>query len=878
MTTNFNFHGNYTPQLHIKNGYVYLYECRFSSNFYVSNGPLIYIEGNSKNPVFDRCKFVFWDLRDYFIRVDGSDPLFDNCTFDTEKGQLSLIANDDSAGVPAHPIIRNPTADYNPGYWDGTFDNSTINATGSSSVILQWYLDVCVRDPLGNPMDITPVYVKDRNGNPAEPPSKATNVSGWVNWFIVTELIEYQNTVDNFNPFNVSADVFPMIGYVIPEPMMNMSKEVYITVPFNPNNILPIVSSLSTPLGVQTGDIIIQFELFDPDPSDNGNLSVEVYWSLTGSPGDWSRATSDTSSDPTTKLLNNTLYNFVWDSKGSKDIPNIYSTTVYIMIVPYDRIGAGTPSKTMNFTVDNKAPGILSGPVVTATNTTALIEWTADEPANASVGYGLYIDGRLSDITDEKTGSTMSTSQSVKLTGLEPGRNYTFVIISTDMYGNWIFSPVYSFETEIHIQLYKGWNMISIPPLTPDPNHGIQPMVSNVLASVAGQYDAVQAYIASDPSDPWKHYRPGKPYGNDLTILIEIMGLWVHMKNDAVLILDHKDPTIYPFFNGTLVLLEPGWNFVGYPSVTTTYIKDVLAGVPYDMVQTYDAVAGRWLSYNGSSDITLGNIVWEMTGLDEPYDAERLANGNTLITDTGKNRVVEVDSSGNIIWDYDGLDDPIDAERLANGNTLIAEFGSIITPGGVIEIDNADNIVWQYTDSYSPMDIERLANGNTLITEIGKFSSSGRVIEVDNAGNIVWEYVGLDYPIDAERLANDNTLIAEIGNDRVIEVNNAGNIVWEYGGLDDPIDVERLANGNTLIAELYRVIEVNSAGNMICEMSGLNDCIDAEILSNGNTLITEISQNRVIEFDSSSILTKMEMGKGYWIHCTASHLWQVDYV
>jgi hypothetical protein len=250
--------------------------------------------------------------------------------------------------------------------------------------------------------------------------------------------------------------------------------------------------------------------------------------------------------------------------------------------------------------VDNKAPDFSIDPVVTVTNTTALIEWPVDEPADASVKYGFYVDGTMSDLTDEIWGSTGSTSQSVQLTDLQPGRKYTFAITSTDIYGNQGSSlpdTVYTFDTEIHIQLYKGWNMISIPPRLQDPS------VDGALASIAGQYDAVQAYYPIDPSgDYWKHYRPGKPFGNDLLWLDQVHGLWIHMKNDAILIPGHEDPLMDPLFTGsTPVPLEPGWNFVGYPSIPTLLIDVALAGITYDMVQTYDAITGQWLSYDGSS-------------------------------------------------------------------------------------------------------------------------------------------------------------------------------------------------------------------------------------------------------------------------------------
>jgi hypothetical protein len=63
------------------------------------------------------------------------------------------------------------------------------------------------------------------------------------------------------------------------------------------------------------------------------------------------------------------------------------------------------------------------------------------------------------------------------------------------------------------------------------------------------------------------------------------------------------------------------------------------------------------------------------------HGAERLPNGNTLISDTGHDRVIEVDIAHNIVWnsqkinlsDESSLDYPNDADRLSNGNTLISK-------------------------------------------------------------------------------------------------------------------------------------------------------------------------------------------------------------
>ncbi len=71
-------------------------------------------------------------------------------------------------------------------------------------------------------------------------------------------------------------------------------------------------------------------------------------------------------------------------------------------------------------------------------------------------------------------------------------------------------------------------------------------------------------------------------------------------------------------------------------------------------------------------------------------DAERLSNGNTLITEHIGKKVIEVDSAGNEVWNMTGLHVPTDAERLPNNNTLIAECGA----NRVIEVNSTGTIEW----------------------------------------------------------------------------------------------------------------------------------------------------------------------------------------
>ena len=68
------------------------------------------------------------------------------------------------------------------------------------------------------------------------------------------------------------------------------------------------------------------------------------------------------------------------------------------------------------------------------------------------------------------------------------------------------------------------------------------------------------------------------------------------------------------------------------------------------------------------------------------------------ITDTGHDRVIEVDESGAIVWSAGGLVLPFAAVRLEDGNTLVS-FGSGVQFGQVVELSPADSVVWRYPNT-----------------------------------------------------------------------------------------------------------------------------------------------------------------------------------
>jgi hypothetical protein len=107
-----------------------------------------------------------------------------------------------------------------------------------------------------------------------------------------------------------------------------------------------------------------------------------------------------------------------------------------------------------------------------------------------------------------------------------------------------------------------------------------------------------------------------------------------------------------------------------------------------------------------------GKIVWEGKTPEDPkecwaFTAIRLENGNTLTTCTHGLTVVEFDHDGKVAWQLSNSDlheplliDPCGAQRLPNGNTVITSYGSN-KPGAVkmLEVTPEKKVVWTYKDS-----------------------------------------------------------------------------------------------------------------------------------------------------------------------------------
>ena len=221
-----------------------------------------------------------------------------------------------------------------------------------------------------------------------------------------------------------------------------------------------------------------------------------------------------------------------------------------------------------------------------------------------------------------------------------------------------------------------------------------------------------------------------------------------------------------------------------------------------------------------------GSVEWEMK-VSAIHDAWVLPNGNILLQQ-GWTKIVEVTPDKQTVWEYDsgkmngneGKRVEVHAfQRLADGSTMIVESG----PARIIEVDKAGKIqreVKLKVNNPNPHSdtrlVRKLANGHYLVAH----ESDGFVREYDATGKIVWDF---EVPLfgkerkgghgpeafgnslfSAIRLANGNTLIGGGNGHCVLEVTPKKEIVWKLEQNDLPgitlawvTRVERLPNGNT---------------------------------------------------------------------------------
>lgn len=223
-------------------------------------------------------------------------------------------------------------------------------------------------------------------------------------------------------------------------------------------------------------------------------------------------------------------------------------------------------------------------------------------------------------------------------------------------------------------------------------------------------------------------------------------------------------------------------------TVLITNAKQLME-VKHDKLKDYYFQAEHELKLNKDETLIsdVSERIWEYPCKAE--SATRLLNGNTLICETKKLRVIEMTKDEKIVWEHQHSPRVALASyatRLINGNTLITYSSAHV----VVEVTPNHKIVWRFGEDRIAADDNkhlsfpeyayRLDNGNTLIAD----TKNGRIVEVDYKGEAVWIYKGTDIirlisPNYVQRLIDGNTYIVHGGNRELLEVDKKGEIAWK---------------------------------------------------------------------------------------------------
>ena len=165
-----------------------------------------------------------------------------------------------------------------------------------------------------------------------------------------------------------------------------------------------------------------------------------------------------------------------------------------------------------------------------------------------------------------------------------------------------------------------------------------------------------------------------------------------------------------------------------------------------------------------------GHVIWSHAtegpreGHAGHHDVQLLENGNILFHDSWT-KLTEITLDKQVVWTYDSAEmngnagkrvDVHAFARLANGRTMITESGV----GRIIEVDRDGTIAHQFSLKPGGTQSTRLVritpDGNYLVCS----ESPGVVTEYNRQGEVVWDYLINTRVYGAIRLKNGNTLIA----------------------------------------------------------------------------------------------------------------------
>ncbi|UCF07845.1 MAG: right-handed parallel beta-helix repeat-containing protein, partial [Thermoplasmata archaeon] len=442
-------------------------------NNFIKNGRLAVMWG-ARPTIYNN---TISEATSYGIYLYQSDPIIEKNIL--VNNPVGIYLNEDPS-----PTITNSTiiggidhfrldGESHPVTLNTTFDRNKIQFDDAESTLtIKWYMHVFVRDIKGDLIEGAQVTVFNATGG--NPQIETTDSDGFIRWLVCPNSTVFSTHTTYYDPYNVTALWEALTGYAEPGPVMNMSRQVNVT------------------LGT------------DLPPKPPINLSIEISFD--------------------TLVLK-------WGPSPSVDLSHYL---IYRAASPED-LDFSVPWVNTSLHLDPQGGNII--PLRTSWNDTGAAAGT----------WNLFYVVRAVDSAGQNDSNTYIMGKFV-------------------------------------ISLVSGWNLISLPLVQKDT------ALSSVLAPIAGQYNVVEYFNASDNN--W-HMSD-----SDLEDVYPYMAMWIHMKSPADLKMIGNVPENTSI---QLVTSAGGWNFIGYPCFAETTVVDAFSSIAgkYDRVRMYDAhdTGDPWKSY-----------------------------------------------------------------------------------------------------------------------------------------------------------------------------------------------------------------------------------------------------------------------------------------